>query len=154
MDTLYYWYHFFFSNLVKILLVLIIFHKMITDNNDALLKFWCHLVVYKLEAWPFWCRLLWGLEQPAPERPGFYLLNQWNQNLSKASLSVIILWKIMSTRCILTNFRIFFWYLLYTYQKNIKTQNNVPPSRAFLLYKTTVLNMKKMSVCIFFTVCV
>ena len=35
---------FFFEKIVKILLVLIIFYKMNTDN-DALLKFWFHLVI-------------------------------------------------------------------------------------------------------------
>ena len=37
-------YQNFFWKLVKILLVLIVFYKMITDN-DVLLRFWFHLVV-------------------------------------------------------------------------------------------------------------
>ena len=44
-------------------------------------------------------------------------LSKWNLNLSKASLSVFILQKIMSARSILTNFQFFFIPNLYTTSK-------------------------------------
>ena len=89
---------------VKIHLAHNIFYKMNTDN-DALLKFWfylVHLITKQVQSWknlPYsWRVQLWTCFVIKP-------LLKWNQNLSKASLSVFILQKMMSARSILTNLK-------------------------------------------------
>ena len=88
--NVYFRYQKFFWKLVDVLLVLIIFYKMNTDN-DTLLKFWFHVAILITKQVQSWKNLtssqrlqLWTCFVIKP-------VLKWNQNLSKASLSVFIL---------------------------------------------------------------
>ena len=67
--------------MAKILQALIIFYKMNTDN-DALLKFWFHRVIFKSQN-RFKDEKIFHLREDCNFGPVLWLNHKWNRNLSK-----------------------------------------------------------------------